>query len=142
MTKFVSKTELEKQKPSTSKTHYSGEIYPEIFTHVQKSELHENMPLDVAIIWLGTFRLDSSQFPKVKCPICGKEESIIPYMCGGSMLSGSHTIQFYCLNCHEQFVTNDYIEYFRLIKSYIKEHEFELQSSPKFINCTKINQNF
>ena len=29
------------------------------------------------------------------------------------ILSGNHTIQFYCTNCHEQFVTNDYIEYFR-----------------------------
>ena len=73
-----------------------------------------------------------------KCPICGKEKVLIPYMCGGSILSGNHTIQFYCTNCNEQFVTNDYIEYFRKIYRYAKKHRNELPNSPKFIECTKI----
>ena len=138
MVTFKSKKEVENQLPSKTKTHYTGEIYPEIFSHVKNSELHEGMPLDAAIIWFGSFRLNSRLFPKETCPVCGKEEVLIPYMCGGSRLSGAHTIQFYCTNCQEQFVTNDHKEYFRNIYRYALEHQDELQQSPKFINCTKI----
>lgn len=137
MAKLKSKSEVEKQLPSKSKTHYTGEVYPEIFSHTKDSELKEGMPLDAAIMWLGSFRLNSGRFPKEKCPVCGNE-TLIPYMCGGSILTGNHTIQFYCTNCHEQFVTNDHIEYFRKIYRYAQEHKNELKPSSKFINCTKI----
>ena len=70
MAKFKSKSEVEKQLSSKSKTHYTGEIYPEIFSHIKDSELKDGMPLDAAIMWLGSFRLNSGQFPKEKCPIC------------------------------------------------------------------------
>ena len=137
MVKLQRKSEVEKQLPSKTKTHYTGEVYPEIFSSVNDSELREGMPLDAAIIWLGSFRLESNKLPREKCPICGKK-SLIPYMCGGSILSGNHTIQFYCINCHEQFVTNNHREYFRKIYRYALEHKDELKPSPKFINCTKI----
>ena len=144
MAKFKTKREVEKQLPSKTKTHYTGEIYPEIFSHIKDSELSEDMPLDAAIMWLGSFRIGGKgvkrdkYFPKEKCPICGKKEALIPYLCGGSILTGNHTIQFYCTNCHEQFVTNDHIEYFRKIYQYIKKHKNELKQSPKFTECTKI----
>ena len=139
MVNFKTRSEVEKQLPSKTKTHYTGEIYPEIFSSVKDSELRDGMHLDIAIIWLGSFRLDSSKFPREKCPACGKEEVLIPYMCGGSILSGAHTIQFYCTNCHERFVTNDYREYFRKIYQYACEHKDELSESPKFVNCTSVN---
>ena len=137
MVKFKTKSEVEKQLPSKTKTHYTGEVYPEIFSHTNDSELNEKMPLDTAIMWLGSFQLENGLFKKEVCPVCGKE-TLIPYMCGGSILSGAHTIQFYCTNCHEQFVTNDHIEYFRQIYRYAREHKNELKPSPKFIDCTKL----
>ena len=138
MVKLQRKSEVENQLSSKSKTHYTGEIYPEIFSHIKDSELQEKMPLDAAIMWLGSFRLNSGQFPKERCPVCWKDEVLIPYLCGGSILTGNHTIQFYCTNCHEQFVTNDYIEYFRKIYRYVQEHKKELPESPKFTECTKL----
>lgn len=138
MVNLQRKSEVEKQLPSTTKTHYTGEIYSEIFSHIKDSELREEMPLDAAIMWLGSFRLGGKYFPKEKCPVCGREEVLIPYLCGGSILTGNHTIQFYCTNCHEQFVTNDHKEYFRKIYKYIKKHKAELKPSPKFTECTKI----
>lgn len=138
MIKFKTKKEVESGKPSTKKEHYTGELYPEIFSHTDGQKFYEGMPLDVAIMWLGSFRLDSKLFTKVKCPICKKDEVLIPYMCGGSILSGNHTIQFYCTNCHEQLVTNDYIEYFRKIYKYVRENKDNLKQSPKFLSCTKV----
>ena len=137
MVNFKRKSEVENQLPSQMKTHYTGEIYPEIFSHINDSELNEQMPLDAAIMWLGSFRLANELFKKEICPVCGKE-TLIPYMCGGSVLTGNHTIQFYCTNCNEQFVTNDHIEYFRQIYRYAREHKNELQRSPKFTECTKL----
>ena len=137
MVKFKRKSEVEKQLPSQNKTHYTGEIYTEIFSHYKNSELNEQMPIDTAIMWLGSFRLKNGLFKNEKCPLCGKE-TLIPYMCGGSVLTGNHTIQFYCTNCNEQFVTNNHIEYFRQIYRYVKEHKNELKQSPKFIECTKL----
>ena len=134
------KSEVEKQIPTHKRQHFVGEIYPEIFSHTEESELSEKMPFDAAIIWFGSFRTDNCQFPKENCPVCGNENVLIPYMCGGSILSGAHTIQFYCTNCHERFVTNDYSEYFRKICRYGREHAHELKPSPKFTNCTKIQE--
>ena len=136
MSKLISKSELEVQKSDHKNTHYVGEIYPQIFSHCAKYEFKEDMPLQTAILYLGSYQLKSNLFPKQKCPICEKEEVLIPYMCGGSVLSGCHTIQFYCLSCNEQFVTNDNIEYFRLIYKYILKNKDKLKPSPAFKNCT------
>ena len=60
MVKFKTRSEVEKQLPSKTKTHYTGEVYPEIFSHIKDSELRDGMPLDAAIIWLGSFRLNTN----------------------------------------------------------------------------------
>jgi len=139
MVKFSTKGEVESKTPAKKTKHYVGEIFPEIFSGTKASELNEKMPLDAAIIWLGAFRFKNGLFPKEICPACGKE-TLIPYKCGGSILSGAHTIQFYCTNCYEQFVTNDHIEYFRKIYRYALAHKDELEKSPKFISCTSIEK--
>lgn len=138
MTKFISKKEMETLENDNKNTHYVGEIYPQIFSHSENFEFGENMPLEAAVLYLGAYQLENSLFPKQKCPVCGKEEVLIPYMCGGSVLSGCHTLQFYCLNCHEQFVTNDAGEYFRQICNYIKDNRDKLKPSPAFRDCTKM----
>lgn len=141
MATFISKTELESKIGTTQEktTRYVGEIYPEVFKSSDNYEFKDGMPLEAAIIWLGAYQIDSSKFPREKCPICGKEEVMIPFMCGGSMLSGAHVIKFYCTSCGEQFVTNDYIDYFRQIKKYVTEHRKELKPSPAFKECSKIS---
>lgn len=136
MTKLISKTDLEKQIPVNKTTRNVGEIYPQIFEHDKNITFGENMSLEIAVIWLGTFSVEGSIFPKKKCPVCGREEVLIPYLCGGSALSGCHTIQFYCTHCAERFVTNDNIDYFRLIKDYIIKNKDTLKPSKHFINCS------
>ena len=135
---FISKTELSKQKPDNKKSYNVGEIYPAIFYHGKDLIFSENMPLEVAVIWLGAYQLENGLFPKYYCPICKKEEALIPYMCGGSILSGCHTILFYCTNCKEQFATNDDIEYFRLIYKYILNNREKLSPSSHFEACSKV----
>ena len=127
MPKFITKIELAEKKSDNQNDHNVGEIYPQIFSHDKNLEFSENMPLEAGIIWLGAYYIENNPFPKVKCPICGKKEALIPYKAIGSPLSGCHTISFWCKNCHEQFVTNDYIEYFRLIVKYIKTNKEELK---------------
>lgn len=143
MSNLVSRTELEAQKKTSEKeeTHYVGQIYPEIFSHSKNFEFKEDMPFETAIIHLGAYQLNNKKFPRLKCPICGEEEILIPYLCGGSLLSGCHTIQFYCLNCKEQFVTNDDIEYFRKIYKYVLKYRSKLKPSPAFKSCTKLPPN-
>ena len=142
MSKLISKTELITQNNKSDSTiHSVGEIYPEIFSCSSDFDFKIGMPLETTILYLGAYQLDSTLFPKLKCPICGKDEVLIPYLCGGSILSGSHTIQFYCLNCNEQFVTNDNIEYFRLIYRYVQEHYQNLKLSPVLKKCTKASDN-
>ncbi len=131
MPKFITKTELEAQKSDNQNDHNVGEIYPQIFSHDKNLNFSEDMTLEAGIIWLGAYYLENNPFPKVKCPICNKEEALIPYRTIGSVLSGCHTISFWCKNCHEQFVTNDYNEYFKLIVEYIKTRKEELK--PKMI---------
>ncbi len=131
MPKFVTKTELAAQKSDYQNDHNVGEIYPQIFSHDKNLNFSEDMLMEAGIIWLGAYYLENNIFPKVKCPICSKEEVLIPYKVVGSVFSGSHTISFWCKNCHEQLVTNDYKEYFKLIIKYIKIHKEELK--PKMI---------
>ena len=127
MPKFITKTELADKKSDNQNDHNVGEIYPQIFSHDKNLEFSENMQMEAGIIWLGAYYLENNLFPKIKCPICGKEEALIPYKAVGSPLSGCHTISFWCKNCHKQMVTNDYNEYFRLITEYIKTHITELR---------------
>jgi len=136
MKKFISQSELEKQKTDNKSKHNVGEIYPQIFTHDKGLKFSKNMQLDANIIWLGSYLLENSLFPKIKCPLCGKEDVLIPYKVVGSILSGCHTIQFYCVNCQEKFVTNNYIEYFRLIYKYIQTNKNNFKTEDILQNCT------
>lgn len=136
MVKFISKNELNSQKFDNKKSHNTGEIYPQIFESDKVFEFKEGMQMEAGIIWLGGYMIDSELFPKEKCPICGKEEVLIPYRAVGSILSGGHTIQFWCKECGEKFVTNDYIEYFRLIYKYVQTHKHEFKPEQKLDNCT------
>ena len=136
MPKFISKRKLDSQKSDNKKSHHVGEIYPQIFSNDEVEEFKERMLMETGIIWLGGYMLDSNLFPKEKCPICGKEEVLIPYKTVGSVLSGCHTIKFWCSNCHERFVTNEHIEYFRLIYKHILKHRHEFKPEQKLNNCT------
>ena len=141
MPKFISKSELDSQKPDNKKSHNVGEIYPQIFSTDKGLDFKEGMPIEAGLIWLGGYMLDSRIFPKEKCPICGKEEVLIPYKAIGSVLSGCHTIQFYCSNCCERLVTNDYIEYFRKIYRYVVAHRSKFKPEQKLNNCTSASDN-
>lgn len=142
MPKFITETELKTQKSDNQTTHNVGEIYPQIFsTDSADIKFKAGMKLKAGIIWLGEYLLDNNLFPKEKCPICGKEEVLIPYKAIGSILSGCHTIQFYCTACDTKLVTNDYIEYFRLIYKYILNHRNEFKPEQVLNNCTKLSDN-
>ena len=104
-------------------------------------EFSEDMTLGAGIIWLGSYTLDNHLFPREKCPICGKEEVLIPYKAIGLVLSGCHTIKFYCKNCKERFVTNEHIEYFRKIKQYILDNRDKFSDKQKRNNCTSAPEN-
>ena len=136
MVKFISKSELDSKKSDNKKSHMVGEIYPQIFSHDRNIDFTKDIKLEAGIIWLGGYKLDSSLFPKEKCPVCGKEEVLIPYKTVGSILSGCHTISFYCTNCNEQFITNSHIEYFRKIYKYILENKKNFTPEQKLGNCT------
>jgi hypothetical protein len=136
MVKFISKSELDSKKSDNKKSHMVGEIYPQIFSHDGNIDFTKDIKLEAGIIWLGGYKLDSSLFPKEKCPVCGKEEVLIPYKTVGSILSGCHTISFYCTNCNEQFITNSHIEYFRKIYKYILENKKNFTPEQKLGNCT------
>lgn len=131
MPTFISQTEIEKQVNKFSKKfHYVGEIYPEIFSVNEKKELSE---LKVIIIYFGKFKIDSNVFCKIDCPICKKQHSLVPYNCCGSVLSNLHTILFYCENCKESFVTNDYDIYFKEIKNYIMKNNDFSKNGIKYV---------
>lgn len=141
MPQFITKTQQKKQKSDNKTVHHAGELYPQIFsTDSNELEFKADMKLEAGIIGLGGYLLDSRLFPKEKCPVCGKEEVLIPYKVIGSILSGAHTIQFYCTSCNEKLVTNDYIEYFRLIYKYILNHKKEFQTEQILNNCTKFSE--
>lgn len=135
MVKFISKSELDSLKSDNKISHNAGEIYPQIFSTDSHNEFNENLKIEAGIIWLGGYMLNNKLFKKEKCPICGEKE-LIPYKAIGSVLSGSHTIQFWCKNCDEKFVTNDYPEYFRKITQYIIENRKKFNSEQELDNCT------
>ncbi|MBQ9246444.1 hypothetical protein IJ182_09280 [bacterium] len=136
--KLISKSSLEaqiKQQVTTPKTRQVGEIYPEIFDTDKGLTFSIDMKMDIAIIWLGAYETENCFFKKGKCPVCG-EETLIPYFCGGSILSGCHIIKFYCTKCEEKFVTNSNIEYFREIKNFVVNNRKNLKTSNRIKNCT------
>ena len=141
MPKFISKSELEVQKTNKKKTHYVGTIYPKIFKKDEITEFKEGMPLEAGIMWLGAYYIDSNLFPKLKCPVCGKEEVLIPYQTIASILSGAHTIKFWCSSCNERFVTNDYDEYYHLICNYVKENRKYFKEEQKIPGCPSAPMN-
>ena len=138
MPKFISKSELDSQKSDKKTIHNVGEIYPEIFSNDGETEFKESMQMEAGIIWLGSYILEGGLFPKEKCPLCGKQEALIPYKAIGSILSGCHTIQYWCKNCGEKLVTNDHIEYFRQIYRYILNNRAEFKPEQKLSNCTEV----
>ena len=142
MQKLISKTELECRRTNSvkNKKHCVGEIYPEIFDTDAGIDFKNLKSLDIAIIWLGGYCLDNNILPKIKCPNCGKEKALIPYMCGGSILSGGHIIKYRCKHCDERFVTNDHIDCFRLIYKYILNNQKTLKRSERFKFCTRLHK--
>lgn len=110
-----------------------GELFPQIFDADNVKDYHEGMTLNAKILYLGNFELKSSAFQKIKCPICGKEEALIPYFCGASVLSGAHVLKFYCKECHEHIAINNNSDYYHKIRDYIFEHRHELVSEPPAI---------
>ena len=140
MKNILTKTEAEKLKQTSkqTKSHYVGEIYPEIFDTDKDLFFDENMSLNVAIIWLGAYELESNLFEKIKCPICGKEEVLIPYFCGASILSGSHIIKFYCTSCAEKIVFNNKSDYYHDIRSYILKNKNTLKPSKLVKTCSRV----
>ena len=137
MVSFISKSDL-KSEEKQNKTYSPHEIFPNIFLNLEPYSEKINF-IETAIIWLGAYRLKNENFPKEKCPKCGNIMS--PYACGGSILSGRHTIQFYCHSCKEQFVTNSYIEYFRLIYKYILSNQNTLEKSLIYKTNFNIDEN-
>ena len=131
MKNILTQTEAQqlKQNSDPKNSHNVGEIYPEIFDTDKDFVFDENIPLNVAIIWLGSFELQNNIFPKEKCPICGKEEVLIPYFCGASILSGCHTIKLYCTSCKERIVFNNKSNYYHMIRDYILKNKNTLQPS-------------
>ena len=119
MVTLIPREEIEKRPEDNSKSHTVGMLDKNMFTHIDNLKLRKNMKMDIAIIWLGHYKIDNRIFPRKKCPICGKEETLIPYHTIGSILSGCHATFFYCSHCKKQFVTNDDIEYFRIIYNYV-----------------------
>ena len=111
----------------------AGELFPNIFDEDSSKEFKEGMILTAKIMYLGNFKVNSSVFPKIKCPVCNKEESLIPYFCGASVLSGAHVIKFYCTECHEHIAINNNSDYYHKIRDYILEHRKELDSEPATI---------
>lgn len=135
MVKLISKTELDTQKSDNTKTHNVGIIFPEIFGNEKVTEFKEGMQMEAAIMWLGAYYIDSSNFPKLKCPVCGKEEVLIPYQTIASVLSGAHTIKFWCSACNERFVTDDYLEYYHLIRNYVVENRKDFKEEQIIQGC-------
>lgn len=130
MSKLISKTRLEKNFPAEEiKESYNfGEIFPEIFESDKKLEFKEDMDMEASFTVIGGYTVKSSASPKIKCPVCGKEEVLIPYQVVASGLSGCHIIKFYCLNCHERFVTNNYKRYYKKVFNYVFKN---LKNLPK-----------
>ena len=85
---FFTKTEADynlkykKNWKNYGKNRWLGVFYDDMFEHEKGREFKESMPLEVGIVWLCSGYVDSAEFPKYKCPCCGKE-TLVPYCCIG-----------------------------------------------------------
>ena len=132
MKNYLTKTEAEKHyvlkgMSKVVKSRSLGTLYYDMFEHEKGREFKESMPMEVGIVWLWSGTLNSALFSKYKCPCCGKE-TLVPYYCVGSILSGGHVIKFYCLNCKERIAFNNISDYFHLIRDYCLPGPSEIQS--------------
>ncbi len=110
------KAELLKMTVPERECYNIGELFPTIF---DCEGAYNNGILKAKFLHLGNFEIKNNNLPKIKCPVCGKEEALIPYFCGASVLSGSHVIKFYCDECGEHIATNDNKDYFQTIKDFV-----------------------
>ena len=137
MKNYLTKTEAEKHyvlkgMSKVVKSRSLGTLYYDMFEHEKGREFKESMPLEVGIVWLCSGYVDSAEFPKYKCPCCGKE-TLVPYCCIGSVLSGAHVIKFHCLNCKERVAFNDILDYFHLIRNYCMKNRDKMKNDRVFV---------
>lgn len=137
MKNYLTKTEAEKHyvlkcMSKIVKSRSLGTLYYDMFEHEKGREFKESMPLEVGIVWLCSGYVDSAEFPKYKCPCCGKE-TLVPYCCIGSVLSGAHVIKFHCLNCKERIAFNDILDYFHLIRNYCMKNPDKMKNDRVFV---------
>ncbi len=137
MKDFITKTEAQKHYvlkniSKTIKNRSLGTLYYDMFEKEKDIEFKESMPVEIGIVWLWSGFVDSAEFPKYKCPCCGKE-TLVPYYCVGSMLSGAHVIKFHCLNCKERIAFNNIKDYFRLIRDYCINNRNKMKSDRVFV---------
>jgi len=104
-------------------SHCFGELYPGILSDEPERKFTRNMKMELGILWIGTFEPYSILFPNAKCPVCG-EQTLIPYSCIASPLSGGHVIRFYCYNCKERIATNDALDYFHMLRDFSLKNPF------------------
>jgi DNA-directed RNA polymerase subunit M/transcription elongation factor TFIIS len=83
-------------------------------TKYEKIENPENN-IDVCTIKIGkqSCNCENKNFPKLICPICGKEE-VLPYSLDGQIISRNHKFLGFCTNCNEHF-SFEQSEYFCMI---------------------------
>ncbi|MBR3628060.1 MAG: hypothetical protein IKN42_04345 [Elusimicrobia bacterium] len=137
MKKFLTKTETQKHyvlknMSKLIKNRSLGTLYYDIFEKENDIEFKESMPVEIGIIWLCSGYVDSTEFPKYKCPCCGKE-SLVPYYCVASVLSGAHVIKFHCLNCKERIAFNNIKEYFHLIRDYCSKNRDKMKNDRVYV---------
>jgi len=137
MKNFITKTEAQKHYvlkniSKTIKNRSLGTLYYDMFEKEKDIEFKESMPVEIGIIWLYSGFVDSMAFPKYKCPCCGKE-TLVPYYCVGSMLSGAHVIKFHCLNCKERIAFNNIKDYFHLIRDYCINNPDKMKNDRAFV---------
>ena len=110
MEKFITKTQAEelKKKIPHKKSYQLGELHPYVFDYKSNQPKIDDEDFKIVSL-LGTYTLKKSEIPKTTCPVCGKDE-VVPYFCGASVLSGSHTIKAFCHSCGEMiaFWDDDY----------------------------------
>ena len=137
MKNFITKAEAQKHYvlkniSKTIKNRSLGTLYYDMFEKEKDIEFKESMPVEIGIVWLCSGYVDSAEFQKYKCPCCGKE-TLVPYYCVGSILSGAHVIKFHCLNCKERIAFNNIKDYFHLIRDYCINNPSKMKNDRVFV---------
>ncbi len=137
MKDFITKTETQKHyilknASKVIKNRSLGTLYYDMFEKEDDIVFKESMPVEIGIIWLCSGYVDSAEFPKYKCPCCGKE-SLVPYYCVASVLSGAHVIKFHCLNCKERIAFNNIKDYFHLIRDYCSKNRDKMKNDRVYV---------